>query len=239
VTRLYVTETPLSVGAEIALPDAARAHVRARRVREDEALVLFDGSGQEFAATLVTLDRRDAIVRIDSLYEGLGFARPHLTIGLSVIAADRMDWAIQKCCELGVAVIVPILAHRSQAPGNAANKVPHWRAVAASAAEQSGRSLVATIESPLPIQDALNFERFASKNGTFAPQVWMCEQSAAAEGLSPNAQANYIFVGPEGGWADEERAQFLQAKARTLVLSRATLRSETAAVAAAVKLTQI
>jgi 16S rRNA (uracil1498-N3)-methyltransferase len=239
VTRLYVTEAPLAVGSEIALPDAARAHIRARRVREGEAIALFDGSGNEFSATLLTLDRRDALVRIDSVAPGLGFASPNLIIALSVIAADRMDWAIQKCCELGVVAILPILAGRSQAPGNAASKVSHWQAVAAAAAEQSGRAQVAKIEPPLTIQSALNSERFSLKNTAFAPQVWMCEQRAEGAGLNTSAPSNCIFIGPEGGWTDEERAQFLNANARTLVLSRATLRSETAAVAAAVKLLQI
>ncbi len=229
----------LAVGAEIMLPDAARAHVRARRLREGDTVVLFDGSGQEYGAALVTIDRRDVCVRIESCAYGLGFAAPELTLGLSVIAADRMDWAIQKVCELGVARIVPILAERSQAPGNAANKLPHWQAVAAAAAEQCGRARVATISSPMRVQEALNLGRYLPEDTHIAPQVWMCERAEPDPSVADSARENIVFIGPEGGWAQSELAMFESEKARTLVLSRATLRTETAAVAAALLLLSV
>ncbi len=239
MTRLYVSGVPLAVGARLALPESAKAHVRARRVREGESLVLFDGSGQEFLATLVALDRKEAFVEIQSVAAGLGFATPQLTLALSVIAADRMDWAIQKCCELGIAAVIPVLAERSQAPGNAAHKVAHWQAVAASAAEQSGRAQVANIAAPLRLEAALSFCKLRPKKSDFAPQVWMCEQTSSAPTPAPAEAEHFVFVGPEGGWTDAERAHFATENTRTLPLSRATLRTETAAVAAAVKLLQI
>ena len=218
------------------LPEAARAHVRARRLREGETVTLFDGAGQEYVAALVNIERRDISVRIESVAPGLGFATPELTLGLSVIAADRMDWAIQKVCELGVARIIPILAERSQAPGNAVNKVPHWQAVASSAAEQSSRARVAAIAQPMRVEDALNFGRYLPESAQITPQVWLCERAEPSSILDVPTSSNFVFVGPEGGWAQSELATFESVKARTLVLSRATLRSETAAVAAALLL---
>jgi 16S rRNA (uracil1498-N3)-methyltransferase len=234
MTRLYVTDIALAVGAQVALPATALAHVRARRTREGEAITLFDGSGVEFVGTLIRLDRRDAIVNIAQRAEGLGFAGPTLTIALSVIATDRMDWAIQKMAELGVAEIIPILAERSQAPGNAANKVSHWQAVAASAAEQCGRARVAQVRPPIRSSDLL----IALKSAETAPQVWMCERDETIfhSQIDAGVTGNLVFIGPEGGWSEAERAHFVAAKARVLCLSRATLRAETAAIVAAAML---
>jgi 16S rRNA (uracil1498-N3)-methyltransferase len=234
MTRLYVADRALAVGAQIALSDAPLAHLRARRAREGEAVTLFDGSGADFLGELVRLDRRDALVHLSQRVEGLGFGEPTLTIALSVIAADRMDWAIQKTAELGVARIIPILAERSQAPGNAANKVAHWQAVAASAAEQCGRARVAQVRAPLRLIDALKL----LKSAQTAPQVWVCERDEIA--IQPTRGAgeggNAVFIGPEGGWSETEHASFVQEKARVLCLSRATLRTETAAITAAAML---
>jgi 16S rRNA (uracil1498-N3)-methyltransferase len=234
MTRLYVPDLALAAGAELTLPDAAVAHLRARRAREGEPIALFDGNGADYEGTLVRMDRRDAVVHIVKRVDGLGFAAPTLTIALSVIAADRMDWAIQKMAELGVAEIIPILAERSQAPGNAANKVSHWQAVAASAAEQCGRARVALVRPPVRLSDALMVLQTAKT----APQVWVCERDETAfhREIGVGATGNIMFIGPEGGWSEAERAQFVAAKARVLCLSRATLRAETAAIAAAAML---
>jgi 16S rRNA (uracil1498-N3)-methyltransferase len=236
MTRLFVHALSLTVGAQCALPDAALAHVRARRLREGDAITLFDGSGAEFHGTLTSLDRKAAFVTLKTQSKGLGFETPALTLALSVIAADRMDWAIQKACELGVTQIIPILAERSQAPGNAANKVGHWQAIAASAAEQSGRAMVATIAPPVKLAAALDSARLSPKTAQFAPQVWMCDRADASDSIAPTLQEHIAFIGPEGGWTEAERGVLRANHARTLVLSRATLRTETAAVAAAVML---
>ncbi len=225
--RLYVASTPR--GDEIlSLPAAQFAHVKARRCSVGDEILLFDGSGQEWQGRLHDITKRDALVEIGPARDGLGFATPEITLALSVIAADRMDWAIQKCCELGVARIVPLLAQRSQAPGNAANKTGHWQSIAAAAAEQCGRATVTKIAPAQTLTTLLSVQS--------APQVWLMQQSEAHSAAPEIIADALVCIGPEGGWTAAELVQFQLANAFALSLSHATLRAETAAIVAVAKL---
>jgi 16S rRNA (uracil1498-N3)-methyltransferase len=225
--RLYI-EGVLEPHTRLPIPSAPTAHIRARRVGDGQRIVVFNGEGIEGHGRLIATSKREYAVEIDTLQVGLGYAAPETTLALSIIANDRMDVAIQKACELGVSRVLPLLAARSQAPGNAAKRVPHWQAVAISAAEQCGRARVAMIAPPLPLLDALQ---------SAAPARWLFAQrdEVALEQVIVEKGAQVIAIGPEGGWTDAEVDAFRAAKALGFSLGRATLRAETAAIAALAK----
>ena len=105
--RVFIDE-PLREGLTVELPDAAQHHARVLRLREGEALVLFDGTGGEWDAVLVgkraaQLGTRHAIERESPL---------SVTLVQGVSSGERMDYTVQKAVELGVAAIQPLLTKK-------------------------------------------------------------------------------------------------------------------------------
>ncbi len=145
--RLFV-DLPLAAGASVELPPAAVRHVQVRRLQPGDALLLFDGRGGEWAATVTHIGRsvvRVAVAAHDAVERELPQA---VTLAVGMPANERMDWLVEKATELGAAALQPLLCERSvlRLDGErAARKVAHWQGVAVAAAEQSGRTRVPVV----------------------------------------------------------------------------------------------
>jgi 16S rRNA (uracil1498-N3)-methyltransferase len=155
----------------------------------------------------------------------------NLTLLLSIFKFDRMDWAVEKCTELGVSKIVPLIARRTDAhlASAAAKRVERWRRIAAQAAEQSRRTAPAEICEPRKLRDAL---------GTLGK--WRIVLSESEEDVrlgdiihEPRGEAA-LAIGPEGGWTEDELKLFKESGWASATLGNTILRAETAAIAATV-----
>jgi len=194
--------------------------------------------GQEFDVATGSAVRRG---RITSIHDGrvdleLGeevcaHCSANVTLLLSIFKFDRMEWAIEKCTELGVAKIVPVIARRTDAhlAAASAKRVERWRKIALQAAEQSRRSAVAEIPTPMRVQEAVKLAG--------APRILLNEseqEDSLREVLSAYRGENEILlaIGPEGGWAEGERQLFINEGWISASLGPTILRVETAAIAA-------
>lgn len=160
-----------------------------------------------------------------------------VTLVLAVYKFDRMEWAIEKATELGVATIVPVIARRTEKhlAQSAAKRVERWRRIAHEAAQQSRRSDLPLIEDPRPL--AL----FAKAPGT-ATRLVLAEQERTTtlrhalkeqlEACGEEMPSFEMAIGPEGGWAPEEEALFDANGWRAVSLGPRILRAETAAITA-------
>ena len=154
---------------------------------------------------------------------------------LSVFKFDRMEWAIEKCIELGAGSIQPVITRRTEKhlAQSAAKRAERWRRIAVEAAKQSRAASVAEIYDPLPIKAALA-SSFVMEAGA---RLLLDETERArtfADALRATAPHDFvaIAVGPEGGWADEELALFHAAGWQSTGLGPRILRAETAAICA-------
>ena len=132
------------------MPEAVARHaVQVLRVRDGEPVVLFDGTGGEYSATLVRAGRR-AFARTGAHRPSSAEPAHPATLVQAVIAPDDMDWLVRKAVELGAAAIVPVLAARSQrAPAARLDRrVARWQQIAIAACEQCGRNRVPTVAAP-------------------------------------------------------------------------------------------
>jgi 16S rRNA (uracil1498-N3)-methyltransferase len=193
--------------------------------------------GQEFDIAAGSKVRRGKITAITSdqvefeLGAEISVPNPvQVTVVLSIFKFDRMEWAIEKCTELGATRIVPVIAVRTEAhlAAAAAKRVERWRRIALQSAEQSRRVSPPEISDPLRLKDAavlsgnLRIVLSESETGVMLKDVL---QSHSGEGI-------VIFaVGPEGGWADEELKLFRDAGWISASLGSTILRAETAAIA--------
>lgn len=154
-----------------------------------------------------------------------------ITLALAVFKFDRMEWAIEKCTELGVAHIVPVIAQRTDVHLAAASikRSERWRRIARQAAEQSRRAAPPEIAAPVELPEALGLPGDV--------RIVLAESEAKAflrdvlESLPQEAEI-VLAVGPEGGWTIEELHSFQQAGWSSASLGRTVLRAETAAIAA-------
>ena len=194
--------------------------------------------GQEFDIATDAGVRRGRIVAInaDRVEFELGqevpaAATPQVTLVLSIFKFDRMEWAIEKCTELGVARIVPVIAQRSEThlAAAAGKRVERWQRITRQAAEQSRRVSSPEISPPMKLKEAV-----ALPGGTRIV-LSECEPDQTLKDIlqshSPGGEI-LLAVGPEGGWTESELQLFGEAKWTAASLGSAILRAETAAMAA-------
>jgi 16S rRNA (uracil1498-N3)-methyltransferase len=193
--------------------------------------------GQEFDISTGSEVRRGRLTAIspDQVEFELGEQIPvspnvQVTLLLSIFKFDRMEWAIEKCTELGVARIVPVIARRSEAhlASAAAKRVERWRRIVLQAAEQSRRSLVPEVFQPLKLKEALMLP------GGMRIVLSEFETEVKLKDLlqSPSGGEVVIALGPEGGWTNEELTVFREAGWISASVGGTILRTETAAIAA-------
>jgi 16S rRNA (uracil1498-N3)-methyltransferase len=160
-----------------------------------------------------------------------------VTLVMAVYKFDRMEWAIEKATELGVAAIAPVVARRTEKHlGESAEKrAERWRRIAHEAAQQSRRSDVPVIYEPAALASLV-------RTASTATRIVLAEQERsttlrnAVEAAAAQAQAEMpafeVAIGPEGGWAAEEEALFDANGWKAVSLGPRILRAETAAIAA-------
>jgi 16S rRNA (uracil1498-N3)-methyltransferase len=218
-----------AVGHEIELPDEVAHHaLRVLRLREGDPIVLFDGCGGEYAATLAAAGKRGARARLDRFDDVERESPNPVTLVQAVIASDPMEFVVRKAVELGAAAIVPVFAARSQGPLASEKRLLHWRAVAASACEQCGRNRVPPIASPIPFLEWLRAT--PGDDGTRVLLGPGAERSLAS--VVRRAERPTLLIGPEGGWTREEIAAAVARGVLVAHLGLRVLRVETAAIAA-------
>jgi 16S rRNA (uracil1498-N3)-methyltransferase len=229
--RLFVTQR-LVAGAELSLPPGAARHAQVRRVQPGDALVLFDGSGNDFAATVRSMGRSDVVVRIGEPAAVPCELSREVTLALGMPANERMDWLVEKATELGVARIQPLLAGRSVlrlAGERAQRKREHWQAVAEAACEQCGRARVPQVE---PVRTLADWLPQAPPGLrlllSLRPGAQPLPQRAA--GRAPN-EPWCTLSGPEGGFTDAEEDAALAAGFAATAAGPRVLRAETAPLA--------
>ena len=222
-------ELKLGPGAQFALAADAAQHVaKSLRLKAGDAIVVFDGRGGEYDATLTRVDRDRVDVKVGALREtGRESA---LAIGLvqGLPEADKMDWIIQKSTELGVGWIQPLTCERSVvrlSGERAARREAHWRRVAIAAAEQCGRTRVPEVR---PTLDFMTWAAVPSE----IPR-WMLDPAAAPISSQPRVPGPMeLLVGPEGGFAERERGVLASRGALPVSLGPRILRTETACLVA-------
>jgi len=154
---------------------------------------------------------------------------PEMTLALAIFKFDRMEWAIEKCTELGVARIIPIVARRSEPhlASAATKRVQRWKRIAGQASEQSRRSSPPEIDEPAKVKE---LSQFPAANRVVLSES---EHEVMLKDALPSADGDILLaVGPEGGWTAAELELFHATGWTSASLGYTILRAETAAIAA-------
>ncbi len=191
--------------------------------------------GQEFDIVANGVVRRGVVVALaDSLVDfELGEEIPaqpvtiQLTLLLSIFKFDRMEWAIEKCTELGVTRIIPVIARRtdSHLVAASAKRVERWRRMALQAAEQSRRASPPEIADPVKLREGLMLP------AELKIVLSEAEEQSQLRDMQPTGEV-LLAIGPEGGWTEDELELLQKNGWLSASLGPTILRAETAAIAA-------
>jgi len=230
-TRLFVSGQLIN-GAELLVDgDRARYLGRALRLRVGDEIIVFNGEGPEWTATIDAMTKSTATLRICDSYEA-GTESPlkiHLVQGVS--RGERMDYVVQKATELGIKRITPVLTEYGVVKFDekrAAKRREHWEHIAVSACEQCGRTRLPLIDSPMSLKDW-----FGSKpNDVDAELILRPGAPVGLTGIEAPTTKVCVLIGPEGGFSETEYEDATIADFDAVSLGPRVLRTETAAVAA-------
>jgi 16S rRNA (uracil1498-N3)-methyltransferase len=228
ISRIFC-QSPLNSGVELML-EGQTAHYLGKvlRLGVGAPLVLFNGDGCEYAATLTQVDKKTCTVLPGLQSRPAVESALHTVLGLGISRGERMDYAIQKATELGVNVIAPLFTEHCEVRLNDERKEKrqeHWQQIAISACEQSGRVRIPQVLAPQALTDWLK-----------SSPAELClvldhQQSASLSGGKPEGGVA-LLIGPEGGLAAAEIQLALAAGFKGVALGKRVLRTETAPVAA-------
>lgn len=227
--RIHTRQT-LHEGEQVRLETQPARHlVRVLRRRIGDPVILFNGNGREYLGTIAaSRSPDDCTIALTTASMPAVESPLAITLVQAIGRGERMDWSIQKACELGVAAILPVFTERTEVKlvGQRADKrLAHWQGVAIAACEQSGRVRIPTIEAPVQLT-AANFK--------VSPRFYLDPTA----GLPPNALEQpeplktLIAIGPEGGFTEHEIDWLKRQGFSGLRLGPRVLRTETAGPAA-------
>jgi len=229
LTRLFFSG-PIAEHGEAHVSGAQAHHVtHVLRLPAGAPLTVFDGRGVEYAASIKRIDKSGLTLALTARREVSRESPLTVTLAQGISSGERMDYTVQKCVELGVSAIQPLLTQRSVvrlAGERAQKRVAHWQAVAAAACEQCGRNQLPRV---LPVQTLPAWLGGAISGARYAlsPLGGM-----RLRDLQQPAGAISLLAGPEGGWNEAEITAARGAGFTPLTLGPRVLRTETAAVAA-------
>ena len=223
----------LGTGDRVPLGAETVRHLHVLGMSTGDEVVLFDGTGAETLVRIESLSRTSGEACVLRRTAARREAAVAVTLACAVPRGRRMDTLVRMCAELGVRRIVPLLARRSVVrPDDArSHKLDRWRKICVAAAEQSGRSLVTTVETPTPLSDLVD------RLDSFDLAILLSPDDAAPPlpdvlRRHGGVRSLLMMVGPEGGFTSEEVGLAAGRGATVARLTGDTLRIETASVVA-------
>jgi len=224
------SEEPLTAGKSFTLAGSAANHImRVLRLRQGDALTLFDGRGGEYGAR-ITGFRKDSVQADVLEHRDVERESPLLlTLAQGVSRGERMDWVVQKATELGVQRIIPVLTERSVVKldeRQSERKTQHWRAIAISACEQCGRNRLPEVTAATGLHDVIRSVDASTTRVLLSPLGKLRARDLVG------AASITMLIGPEGGLSENEQEAAVRAGFQQVSMGPRILRTETAAVAA-------
>ena len=201
ITRLYYPH-PVTPGETISLDKNASHHlIRVTRTRKGADVILFNGDGYEYTATLLDENRKSCTLSVNAATQPQRESPTRITLLQGISRSERMDISIQKSTELGVASIIPVLCEHSAGKFNsdrADKKITHWKQIVISACEQSGRCVIPELKSITTLTDALQQKNDACKLVLDPDSKNSLRNTQAPDG------GITILIGPESGLSQDE-----------------------------------
>lgn len=234
----FFSEEAVGTRNEFILASPAVAHQvrRVFRLRTGDSIVVFDGSGSDYECRIAAMTDETLTLDVISSQRSRFTPARSLYLCAGVVKKDTFEWITEKATELGITDIIPIMAERSEK-----KSLNHERLlkIVGEASEQSGRGTIPKVHEISSLRE--NMDRFQAVGismvvfHTDAPTLAGLDVAVARDletcfGESDKVLA--VFIGPEGGWSEDEITLFHSFNVPIISLGTQVLRAETAVVAA-------
>ncbi len=200
------------------------------RLKDGRLVEVFDGQGQQALARINLTSRRTADITIEEVSSPDTESPLNTTLCQAISKGDRMDYTIQKCVELGINSIQPLITQNCDiklSEERLVKKQQQWQQIAISACEQSNRNTLPTILPHLLYKDWL--QEIETREGfVLNPNA---KQGLKQVNDSIKNKPLHLLIGPEGGLSEEEIKQAIKLGLTDIQLGKRILRTETAGVA--------
>ncbi len=236
MSRFFVPPQQVKPEENIILIIDEEAHhvIDVMRMEEKDKVVIFDGTGKEYYATIVLIDKKNKIVKVDIdetiMTEKL--LSLQVTLAQSIPKKGKMEYIIQKTTELGINKIIPVVTDRTivrPTGASSARKKERWQKIALSAAKQCGRASVPEI------LDITPFKETVRSFGDYDKVIFaaLTDNTKKLKEVVEEIQEGNILVviGPEGGFTNDEiKKASLQKNCSVVSLGGLVLKSDTAGI---------
>ncbi len=228
MTRIYTPQS-LAIDEQVVLEKEPGVHlVGVLRMRSGDTLTVFNGDGFDYGAEIIQIGKSVSLLIRDKT-ENFRESPLRISLAQGISRNDRMDYTLQKSVELGVVTIQPLITQKSSVklnPDRIDNKVRHWQSVVVSACEQSGRSVVPPVATPLTLPEWL------AQSGAGHTRILLDPTAETSLTRLELAGECTLVIGPESGFNEHEIRLLSNAGALRAALGPRVLRTETAALAA-------
>ncbi|BFM18536.1 16S rRNA (uracil(1498)-N(3))-methyltransferase [Maricurvus nonylphenolicus] len=228
IPRIY-TSQPLATSQTLELEENPSRHIaKVLRMEAGRELVLFNGEGGEYNATLTEVGKKRVSVTLGE-FNDIDRASPlKIELAIGVSRGERFEWVLQKATELGVTSITPLFTDRTEvklAGPRLEKKIGHWQQILISACEQCQLNQPPTLNTP---------QQFTQWLPTAEADLKLVLHHRSEKRLADQSQPQSacLLIGPEGGLSTEEIQQAESLGFNALTLGPRVFRTETAPITA-------
>lgn len=233
MARFFVDSTGISKDyINIEGPDVN--HIKnVLRLQEGNEIVICDGEGNDFSTIIESINDKNIKAKIESIKKAETEPNLKVTLFQGLPKGDKMEYIIQKCVELGIDEIVPVVTSRAVVKlsdeKKMKKKIERWQKISESASKQSRRGRIPSISNALSYAEAIKeassmdmkFIAYENENEVTLKQVLTTDENIKTLGF---------YVGPEGGFTEEEVSKAVEAGIKPITLGKRILRTETASI---------
>lgn len=202
------------------------------RCCEGDICHVFDGAGNEVKAKISQVNKSHTHLQVLEVMNNKTESSLKIHLFQALCKGDKMDVIIQKSVELGVTEITPLITERCDvklSDDRLKKRIMHWQSIIINATEQCGRSVLAKLNQPLSLHEAI--QRQAQSVRLLLTPHTEKKLSDVGAGLVSDQSTIAIFIGPEGGFSELEAAWAIDQGVEAIILGKRILRTETAPIA--------
>ncbi|MCR5776823.1 MAG: 16S rRNA (uracil(1498)-N(3))-methyltransferase [Lachnospiraceae bacterium] len=231
----FFVEPSLIQGQDIYIEGSDYNHIKnVLRMKIGEVISVGDGlSDKDYRCHIEEYTDTAVHCRLDFIKESGVELTVRVTLFQGLPKSDKMELIIQKCVELGVAEVIPVACSRSIVKLDAKkekSKITRWNGISEAAAKQSKRAIIPEVKSVMSYKEAIDYARSLDVNLLPYELAEGFDATRKIMGSIKSGQSVGIFIGPEGGFSEEEVKLAEEAGFEPITLGRRILRTETAAM---------
>lgn len=204
------------------------------RAKIGDVITVGDGEGRDYECEITEITKKAVVAKITDIFTNDNEPSVKLTLYQALPKADKMELVIQKCIEIGIDRIVPVKTEHAvvKLEGKEDKKLQRWNKIAESAAKQCGRGKIPVVDNVMTFKEAVS--EAAELDGAIIPYEKEKENSLKTFAKAFDGKSIGIFIGPEGGFSNEEIDFALSKGVKSVTLGKRILRTETAGLVTAV-----